>query len=285
MRRLGWLVAALPLVTIFGCEPIDGGGGGGTGGRVAFVRASQLLVSSDDGFGTGEAFLSDLAGNAAEPAFSRSGVNVAFAYSPTGSLDSRGIYLVPSTGGTPTALAEPSGASESFSSPVFTPDDASVVFVREDRATGERTLLKVSTSGGAAEAVASGVKDVNFPAFLDANTLVVLDSTNALQKLDLTTGVLTALGLNATSRPAVQRDGQKIAFAESLSSGIVIADLAATPISKTPLAGSEQGQKPAFSPDGTVVAFELTGKLFQTKADGSSGVEPLQSGTDVAWGL
>lgn len=273
----GFLVLAVLAIT--GCpELLDGGGGGGVGGQIAFIRNGQLTVSSDDGLGTGEQFLTE-ASTSADPALSPNGQSIAFAYSPAASAGSRGIYVVPVNGGVPVELALP-GGSASFSNPAYSPDGAQIVFVSTDGA--DTKLLTIPSGGGTPDEVPGSIGDVNFPAFLDGNTLVVVQGlSNELNKLDLTTGVLTKLGLSSSSKAAAAPGGGRIAY--SKDSAIVVRDLASNV--ETPLPTSGSGDlKPAFSPDGVFVAFEGGGKLYAARADGTGTIEVMQSGTDVSWG-
>lgn len=279
MLRASLSCLAVSLV-LMGCEPLDGGGGGGIGGRLALIRNGALVVSLDDG--NGERTIT-MEHTSAQPALSPTGATVAFAYSDSGDPGARGIYSVGYAASTILeALAQPA-TGETFSSPTWSPDGSSVVFV--STLGTDATLKRVSSTGGEPEDVAPGVADVKFPAFLDANTLVVVHGAgNAVKTLDLTTGVLTDLGITTDSRVAVAPGGNRIAYSQpnSTGSGIVVRDLATGVETEVGTSGGLD-RMPAFSFDGSLVAFEASDLIYAASADGFGGVTLLQSGSDVSW--
>lgn len=286
MRPSPWLLA-LPLLAAFGCEPADTGGGAGIGGKIAYLRTGGLATAQDSG--DGEKLLTD-ANTSAEPALSPNGQTVAFAFSAAHDENARELDLVPVGGGQRTSLATPP-AGTTYGSPTWSRDSTVIVFVATSGADSE--LLKVAAGGGAPEPVAGGHKDLHFPAFIDANTLLVSQGAGlALQSLDLTTGLLKSLDASSPSRAAVSPDGKKIAYAkEGATTRIYVRDLAGG--IEVALATTTFGDtKPAFAPDGTFVAFDAKGpnesgpKIYAAKVTltgDPGGTVLLQSGSDVSW--
>lgn len=276
------VVSVFGVLALTACEPIDAGGGGGVGGRLAFLRDDVLFISQDDSNGERTITTSDT--SSADPALSPNGQTVAFAYSAAGSADARGIWRIGTADGSQLEEVARPGVGETFSSPTWSPDGATIVFVSTKGT--ESTLLQVDAGGGTPEAVAAGVTHVSFPAYLDANTLVVLQGTGReLKTLDLATGALTSLDIVTSSRAAVSRDGTRIAFAkESGGSSSIVVRTLATGADVTLATTGLRDIKPAFSPEGSFVAFEADENIYAAASDGTGQTELLQAGTDVSWG-
>lgn len=276
-RPLSLLAVSSVALVLGGCEPLDGFGGG-IGGRLAFIRGGSLVVSFDDG--NGERTIT-LPNTSAQPALSPTGGTVAFAYSADEDDLSRGIYTVSYSGSTLLEAVATPGTGETFSSPAWSPDGASIVFVAT--AGTDVTLKRVSSTGGEPEDVAAGVTDARFPAFLDADTLVVVHGAGFdVKTLDLATGSLSPLGVTTESRVAVSPDGNSIAYVPRSGGGIVVRQLATG--EETTLASTGGlDEMPAFSFDGSVVAFESGGLIYASAADGTGFPTLLQSGREVTW--
>jgi TolB protein len=281
MRR--WFGSAL-LVTlalaVAACEPLDTGSGGGAGGRLALIRGGALVVSTDTG--DDERTLTDQS-TSADPALSPNGTSVVFAHNASGAQDGRSITLVAFEGSTLTTLAEP-GAGESFGAPTFSPDGQTVYFVSQN---GSATrLMKVSLDGGDAERVAS-TEGFDHPAFLNASTLLVRDSSGEVKSFDLTMGSASALGFSAADRVAVSPGGASVAYAKG---GVIAVRSLATGNEVTLATTGFGDRRPAFSPDGLQVAFEAQGpseqqpKLYAASVDGLGSATLLQVGGSAAWG-
>ncbi len=277
--RIAFRIALSAAVfVIAACEPLDLGGGGGAGGRLAFVRKGALVVSLDSG--DAERLITE-EGTSAAPALSPNGQTIAFAYSETGSAET-GIATVAYGGDTITSVAQPAPGT-SYGSPTFSPDGTTIVFVAS--VGGRSELWKVDTSGGTPERL-STQEGLYFPAFLSSTSLVVAQGTGlALATLDLTTDTVTPLGGTLLARAAVSPDRTRIAFGRG---GVIVVRTLATG-QEQPLATTGFGdQKPAFSPDGSSVAFEATNdqqpKIYAAPADGTGTTMLLQVGSDVAWG-
>lgn len=265
-------------LALLGCEPLDPGGGGGVGGRLAFIRNGSLVVSFDDG--NGERTLTD-ENTSATPALSPSGNTVAFAFSETGNDLGRSIQLVDFAAGSLRETLVVPEAGETFSSPAWSPDGTEIVFVVTSGP--DVSLRRISASGGTAEEI-TGSQDAQFPAFLDASTLVVLGPGLELLELPLSGGTPISLGITTPSRPAVAPGGGQLAWSQQDATGgtIFVRDLLTG--ADTPLASTGGGDvKPAFSFDGSLVAFESGGLIYAAPADGTGSAQLLQSGTDVSW--
>ncbi len=286
IARLALVAAVLALVA---CEPADsGGGGGGVGGKLAFIRSGMLVVSLDSG--DQERDLTDQ-NTSTDPALSRNGQTVAFAYAEGGDLGTTTIETVPFSGSTRTPVASPA-AGQSFSQPAWSPDGSTLVFLDTEGAT--TTLMTVPSAGGTPAALSPAPQtseNLAFPTYIDQQTLLVSVGTSLeLETLNLTSGVLTDLGVSSPSRAAVSPDGSKIAYAKSGTTlHIVLRDLNSG--TETPLAQTDSDDlNPAFAPDGTLVAFDTKGQnasspqIYDVKADGSAGTMLLQSGQEVSWG-
>lgn len=265
-------------LVLIGCEPPDGGGGGGVGGKLAFIRSGALVVSNDDG--TGENTLT-APSTSAEPALSPTGASIAFAYSSDENITPRGIYAVNSSGSPVLDLVAQPNPGERFSSPTWSIDGASIVFVS---AIGTDVSLKqVASAGGEPDTIASGLSNTKFPVFLDEDTLVVVQDREA-QKLSLATGQMEPMGITTESRVAVEPGGKRVAYARQDANGsaIVVRDLETQ--EETALASTgDNDTAPAFSFDGSLVAFESGGLIYASPSDGTGGFTLLQSGQDVSW--
>jgi Tol biopolymer transport system component len=292
MARMGaWTIrtklgSSLPLAVLLlcACEPLDEGGGAGIGGRIAFVRDGILVTSADSG--DGELLITD-PGTSADPVLSANGQSVVFAFHPSRDLAASGLYRVASSGGTPERLIDPPMGT-GFSAPAFSPDGQTIAFVATTGADSE--VWTVPASGGSGAPVKGGHKDLRFPAWLDARTLIVSKGAGlALHRLDLGTGALTPVGVASRSRAAISPDGLRIAYAASSPLAIRVRDIASG--AETSIATTGNGDaNPAFSPDGRFVAFdakgasEATPKIYAAHADGTPGVVLLQTGNSVSWG-
>jgi Tol biopolymer transport system component len=286
MRRARIALFA-PALLLCACEPLDQGGGAGVGGRIAFLRDGALVTSQDSG--DGELIITD-PGTSGAPALTSNGQTVIFPYAANKDENARGLFRVSSSGGTPEELvAAPAGTT--FDAPSLSKDGQKIAFVATTTSDGASRIWIAPASGGtpapAAGSDANG--DLRFPAWLDADTLLVSKgAANALHKLDLAIGALTDLGLASASRAAASPDGKRIAYAKGSPAAIVVRDLA-TGV-ETTLASTGRGDNnPAFSPEGTLVAFDAKGqgeaqaKVYAASADGTGTVALLQTGAQAAW--
>lgn len=283
--RLARIALVAPALLLCACEPLDLGGGAGVGGRIAFLRDEALVTSQDSG--DSELIITE-AGTSGAPALTANGQTVLFPYNASKNADARGLFRVSSSGGTPEELvAAPAGVS--FDAPALSKDGQRIAFVAAKDTTHEIWIAPVA-GGTATPAAGSDTNgDLFFPAWIDANTLLVSKGGSlALHTLDLTTGALTDLGQTSPSRGAVSPDGKRIAYAKGSPSGIVVRDLATG--TETTLAATGRGDtNPAFSPEGTLVAFDAKGAgvsqtmVYAANADGTGNVALLQTGTQAAW--
>lgn len=278
MRKLGLVVTLA--VAVAGCEPLDMGGGGGVGGRLAFLRSGALVVSQDDG--SGERTLTE-PDTAADPALAPNGQTVAFAFSPDGNENARGIYRVGfSAGAVIEPVAEPP-AGTTYRSPVWSPNGQEIVFVSVTGSSS--TVMRVPAFDDGAEPVAVNGAPMNarFPTFIDSARLLVSVGSNdaMLTIVDLELQETTDVGARTRHRPSVNAD--RIAYSKDAGGGVIwIRDLDSG--EEYPIASTGNGDsKPAFSPDGVWVAFESSNVIYAARADASGDIEVLQSGTDVSW--
>lgn len=261
------------------CEPLDDGGGAGLGFRLAFIRAERLLVSDDDG--NAERTLTG-AGSAADPAVS--GQSIAYLFAANPASEGRGLYRTSFLPDAPLDLLATPPAGETFESPVWAPDGASLVVVVTDGATSR--LVRVAAEGGEPEPLVAGVTGKRFPAFLSEDELVVVDDvTKEIELLTLSSGAVSPLGGRTESRPAVSRDGTLLAFADADDGGrLVVVELATN--ARRPLGALDNASTlPAFSPDAQFLGFVNGSFVYALPVDGSSESPTLlQSGGQFAWG-
>jgi Tol biopolymer transport system component len=87
--------------------------------------------------GSGYAQLTTGGGFHGDPAYSPDGTTVAFAYSPTTSLEpaSAELWVMDADGSNPRALLDPADSGSDWE-PVFSPDGSQIVFTREQKAPG-----------------------------------------------------------------------------------------------------------------------------------------------------
>lgn len=269
---IGLTFASLALV---GCEPLDGGGGGGIGGQLAFIRNGALVISADDG--SGERTLTDI-NTSSSPALSPTGGTIAFAFSSAGDL-TRGIYTIVTAGSTVLEPIATPSSTATFSSPAWSPDGTQLVFVSTDNA--RSTLYTVSSTGGETPAaLAPSLVGARYPAYLDSSTLVVVHGEE-IKTLDLDSGKTMSLGTKTTSRVAVAPGGERIAYVTT--SGDLVVRTLATGEETGLAAASRTATLPAFSFDGSLVAFDMGGLIYATAANGLGVLDILQSGAEVSW--
>jgi len=168
------------------CEPADlmAGGGGGVGGKLAFVRDGALVLSDDAA--AGEQVLTD-SETSAQPAFSSNGQELVFGFHEAGGTDDA-IDRIALTGLSQSTLAAPP-AGTSYGSPDYSADDASVVF---EAVTGaDSVLMQVALDGGTPETLA-GSEGLRQPVTLDAARVLALRD-GQLVTFEVSTGVVTEL--------------------------------------------------------------------------------------------
>lgn len=264
------------------CEPADlmAGGGGGVGGKLAFVRDGALVLSDDAA--AGEQVLTD-SETSAQPAFSSNGQELVFGFHEAGGTDDA-IDRIALTGLSQSTLAAPP-AGTSYGSPDYSADDASVVF---EAVTGaDSVLMQVALDGGTPETLA-GSEGLRQPVTLDAARVLALRD-GQLVTFEVSTGVVTELGIATSARAAVSADGSRIAYVkDGTPDRIAVRSAADTDGTTEVLVAMALGDatRPAFSPEGDLVAFDTGGaspQLYAGNADGTGLPTLLQSGGQVAW--
>lgn len=273
-------------LALAGCEPLDFGGGGEVGGgKLAFIRQGGLEVSLPGG---GDEYTLTDQNTSTSPAFSPNGASIAFGYRDT-EEDGYSLYRVGSSRNSRLEVIAEAPFGSSYHSPAWSPDGATIVFVAENPTDG-LTLMQVPADGGSPVPVSGSSEMLQFPSFIDKNSLLVVHGNNSeLKRFSIDTGTLASLNLNTNSRPAVSPDGRLIAFSTAQDGGhIIVSGLQGGQTTEIPSSGGGD-VSPAFSPNGDVVAFESRGQILgyvidSDDEDDDDEFHILQSGTQVTWG-
>ena len=186
-----------------------------------------------------------------EPAISADGSRIAWnQWSPEGAFTDPDIWVMGSDGSSPELLFNGPG-TDTF--PQFTRDGQTIVMTSE---TGDRDIRKIP-------------------------------SIPAMPPLTVSTGLAADDELVETD-PSISPSSQRVAFAQAPTSSplgpfdiytVGIEGGATTPLFDDP---TESETSPAYSPDGTKIAFELNGLPMIGNADGSGAPVPLDVGSLIS---
>ena len=216
----------------------------------------------------------------AQPAWSLDGQRIAFGSNREG-VDSE-IYVIGAGGtGIQTLTTDPAEDS----APVWSPDGRQIAF-ESDRGTGGsgRTQIYVMNADGSNQHGLSGSPaDDRGPAWSPDGTRIAFARGSDLAHDIWVAPAAGGVGTPLTTTRSTRRSptGRRAATASSSSAAPASSRWAPTAAAQTPIAGAGAAGSPAWSPDGTRIAFERDSEIFSVQPDGG-GLTPLTAAGTTA---
>jgi hypothetical protein len=278
-RRPPRSVIALGVVlgALVALSAASGGAFSGTNGKLAYTCGTHVCTIATDG--TGAATLSSLPASSIDPSWSDDGTQIAFT-DPV-----NGISVANADGSSVGQLGTGAGSTE----PSFSADGTRVAYVSTRSPAGIRSSL--ANGNGQETTLTANATDVDPQFSPDGSELAfarndgatgfdiwVLDlSSNSTQKVTATAG--------NERNPTWSPSGLTIVYSSS-TNGHLFAVSSAAVSSTTPTDLGVSGTQPAYSPDGTQIAFVDGGQLKTMQAQVSGAVTPVPNttgGTQPDW--
>lgn len=186
------------------------------GGPVSVSPDGKRLAYASDADGTFDIWLLDIGSGKSEqltdlpgverfPSWASDGTNIAFAYTAPDSDED--VYRVDADGGQPNRLTL---NDEPDTAPAWAPDTLSLAFSRGDP--GERDLWVMNPDGTGAKRLTEARGDEYMPSWSPEGTRIVYSSGRGLYVLDVDSGEIVGLELEAGARWPSWGPDDRIAF-------------------------------------------------------------------------
>jgi len=251
----------------------------GANGKIAFVRSGEIYVMNSNG--TGQTKLTTLAGPAGDdtPAWSPDGTKIAF----TSDIGNQEIYVMNADGSGQTNLTQNAASDRQ---PTWSPDGTKIAFL--SNRSGDFEIWSINANGSSPTNLTMTPGIQEDPAWAPDNTKIAYRQPVDLFTMDPsgTNQALFPLAIGpSVSQPDWSPDAQKIAFTGDIpgvSTHIYVVNANATGV-VTQLTSAGQGLNfvPAYSPDGTKIAFTSNRdgnyEIYVMNADGTSQANLTQN--------
>jgi RTX calcium-binding nonapeptide repeat (4 copies)/WD40-like Beta Propeller Repeat len=257
------ILAAAVLAALIPLSAASGGAFSGDNGRLAYTCSTHVCTIATDG--GGGATLSALPANSSDPSWSDDGTQIAFT-DPV-----NGISVANADGSGIGQLGTGAGATE----PTFSADGLNVAYVGTAPTPGIHTIL--ANGHGFDTRLTTNATDVDPQYSPDGSEIAFARNDGAtgydIWVLDLSSSSeqqVTATAGNERN-PTWSPSGLTIVYSSS-ANGHLFAVSSAAASSTTPTDLNVTGTQPAYSPDGTKVAFVDAGQLKTMAAQVSGAV-------------
>ncbi|MGZ8716896.1 MAG: TolB family protein [Gaiellaceae bacterium] len=238
---LALAVVAAGLVTL---TPAQGGVFSGDNGPIAYTCGTTICTINPDGTAKNSTTFPT---GASDPSWSSDESEIAY-------VSASAISVAHADGTSPTPLGTVSGSTQ----PTFSFDGDRVAYVRN----GDIFTIQSNTGGGALPVTNTvGVDDAD-PAYSPDGTKIAFASVDPgtgydIWTVNVTTGVLHQVTNAAGDErsPTWSPSGATIVYSAGATPGLFASSSTASPV-PAPTNLNVAGTEPAFSPDGTKIAFE-----------------------------
>jgi len=250
----------------------------GANGKIAFVRNGEIYVMNSDG--TGQTNLTTIAGPGGDdtPAWSPNGTKIAF----TSDIGNQEIYVMNADGSGQTNLTQNAASDRQ---PTWSPDGTKIAFLSNRSGDFEIWSMNANGSSPTNLTMTPGIQED--PAWAPDNTKIAYRQPVDLFTMnpDGTNQALFPLAIGpSVSQPDWSPDAQKIAFTgdiPAVSTHIYVVNADATG-GVTQLTSVGLNSVPAYSPDGTKIAFvshrDGNAEIYVMNANGTGQANLTQNG-------
>jgi hemolysin type calcium-binding protein/WD40 repeat protein len=280
VRMHGRLRRALvvPAALVAGLGVLSSASGGafsGDNGKIAYTCGTRICTINVDG--TGGTTLSSLPANSSDPSWSDDGSQIAF-------LDAANGVSIANADGTGVGQL---GAGSTSSSPTFSADGLRVAYAKQ----GDLWSILARGTGQELHLTTSAATDADPQYSPDGSELAFARNDGAtgydIWVVDLSNGTETQVTATAGDErnPTWSPTGFTIVYTSS-SNGHLFAVPSTAVQSTTPTDLGVAGTQPAYSPDGTKIAFVAGGQLKYMVAQQNGAVTAIANtagGTQPDW--
>ena len=272
MRRRTIRLVACCLVALGGVVGIAGQAGGGTfpgaNGLIAYASGSNVATITPDG-----TVITPIA-SGQDPSWSADGSKIAY-------VRSGDLYIADANGSNEVQITSGSALDRD---PSWAPDGAQIAFAREEAADRDVAVVDVATH--TVTEIITGSFQAYYPAWSPDGSTLAYRSNQAGCSSSFCiftanpdgsgqTELVDSASFRAATQPSWSPDGAEVVFVydddpgSEYNGGVaVVSSAGGTPTALTDDASLNESN-PAFSPDGTFIAFVRNGVLWRMEADGS----------------